>query len=174
MRTIPRSIPVTLSALTALAALTACSVESAETVELFSFTNGAGSACTALVVVATWDTDDADPGDEVESSIDCELPPPGRQPVAEERLPFSDPEPEREWGWREVLTMTDAHGRACTAVTTLLESGEVEETGLDCDYPPQGQRPGAVSRQAHPDPPDADFDRGSVQFASFDDAHGRV
>lgn len=174
MRTIPRGVPVTLSVLTALAALTACSVESAETVDLFSFTNGAGSACTALVVVAAWSTDDVDPGDEVESSIDCELPPAGRQPVVEERLSFPDPEPEREWGLREVITMTDAHGRACTAVATVLESGEVEETGLDCDYPPEGRSPGAVSRRAHPDPPDEGFDRGSVQFASFDDAHGRV
>ncbi len=94
------------------------------------------------MVVAAWDTGDADPGDEAGSGTGCGPPPPGRQPVVEERLSFPDPEPER--GLREVVTMTDAHGRVCTASASHAGTeeplfgddpfGEGVEIDLTCEY----------------------------------------
>lgn len=43
----------------------------------------------------------------------------------------------------EVVTWTDEHGRACTGVAVVDSSdGDREVTSIDCDYPPEGQKPG--------------------------------
>ncbi|MEU5522675.1 hypothetical protein AB0L56_14650 [Streptomyces sp. NPDC052079] len=43
----------------------------------------------------------------------------------------------------EIITWTDEHGRACTGV--VIKDGDDsgrEVTSIDCDYPPDGVRPG--------------------------------
>lgn len=170
MRAGTRGISV-LSVSAVLLTATSC-VNSAETVDLVSFTNAHGAACTALVVIAAYGSEYIASGDETESSIDCEFPPEGKTPVREERQAFPDPEPDRRWGWTELITLTDAHGRACTLVATTVGSGAVDESSIDCDYPPPERRPGPSVRESPPDPdPDSDDDR--IQLVVFTDAHGR-
>jgi hypothetical protein len=58
--------------------------------------------------------------------------------------------------YSEIITFTDEHGRACTATVVVdqetAESDDHEVTALDCDYPPEGERPGPESRRSVPDP----------------------
>lgn len=43
----------------------------------------------------------------------------------------------------EIVTFTDEHGRVCTgAVVVDSEDGDREVTALDCEYPPEGRKPG--------------------------------
>ncbi|MFI8192367.1 hypothetical protein ACIF8T_26880 [Streptomyces sp. NPDC085946] len=52
----------------------------------------------------------------------------------------------------EIVTWTDAHGRACTGVVMVdPEDAEREVTGIDCDYPPQGRQPGRRTTEPLPD-----------------------
>ncbi|HLU95374.1 MAG TPA: hypothetical protein VKZ89_00885 [Thermobifida alba] len=138
-----------------------------------SFTNEHGAACTALVVLATEGTEYTSRGDETESSVDCEFLPEGAAPVRADRRVFPDPAPEEEWDWTELVTVVDAHGRACTLVATTLGTGAVDESSIDCDYPPPGREPGPAVRQSPPDP-DADSDNSRIQLVTFTDTHGRA
>ncbi|MBX9386686.1 hypothetical protein ACFPZ0_00310 [Streptomonospora nanhaiensis] len=166
--------PVRLPLLLGAVALTAagCGHVPTETVDIVSFTGAGGTACTVLVAVSPASPDTyTNAGDETDASIDCEAPPRGREPVRQDRRPL--PEPERDWEWEELITTTDAHGRACTLVASTLGSGVVDETRIDCDYPPEGVEPGEQTRRQPPDPdPESDDDRASV--VAFTDAHGRA
>ncbi|MDA2812763.1 hypothetical protein O4J56_19110 [Nocardiopsis sp. RSe5-2] len=161
-----------LAAVGLLAAASACSsAPTAESAHIVSFTEPAGAVCTSVVVVSPGD-ENAGQGDETESSTDCETAPPERSRVEEDRRPLPDPRPDEEWAWVEMVTATDAHGRACTVVAVRLGTGVIDETSLDCDYPPVDVRPGPVVRTPPPDPdPESDDDR--VQVVSFADEHGR-
>ncbi|MDA0565709.1 hypothetical protein LG943_15505 [Streptomonospora sp. S1-112] len=165
--------PALLFAGVALAAA-GCGHVPTETADIVSFTGAGGTACTVLVVVSPDSPDEyTDRGDETDAGIDCEAPPRGREPVRQDRRPLPEPDPGRDWGWEELLTTTDAHGRACTIVASTLGSGEVDETRIDCDYPPEGVEPGERTRRPPPDPdPESDADRASV--VAFTDAHGRA
>ncbi|MFF5979647.1 hypothetical protein ACFY78_12465 [Streptomyces olindensis] len=56
-------------------------------------------------------------------------------------------EPDRS----EIVTWTDEHGRACTGVAVAdSEDGDREVTGIDCDYPPEGTRPGRATSRPLP------------------------
>lgn len=55
----------------------------------------------------------------------------------------------------EIVTFTDEHGRACTAVVvndTSDEGGRTgyEAQGLDCEYPPAGKTPGPETTKPMP------------------------
>jgi hypothetical protein len=150
-----------------------CGLQTTETVDIVGFTSAHGEACTSLVVISGTDGEYVREGDETESSLDCESPPPDRTPVDRNRRSLVDPDPERDWDQPQLLTATDAHGRACTLVAMVLASGQVDETTIDCDYPPEGRTPGPASRGLPPDPdPESDPDRVSV--ATFADGHGRA
>lgn len=172
MRTSTRGMPFLSISVTLLAA-TSCMIDSAETVDLVSFTNAHGAACTALVVLASTGSEYVSADDETESSVDCEFPPEGTVPVREERQSLPDPDPDERWDWTELITLTDAHGRACTLVATTLGTGAVDESSIDCDYPPPGREPGPAVRQSPPDP-DPDSDDSRIQLVTFIDAHGRA
>lgn len=52
----------------------------------------------------------------------------------------------------EVITWTDEHGRACTGVVIDdAEDRDREVTSIDCDYPPEGVRPGRSTTIPLPD-----------------------
>lgn len=57
--------------------------------------------------------------------------------------------------YSEVVTFTDEHGRACTAAVVVdqeqSEGDDYEVSGLDCDYPPEGQSPGPAGQQPLPE-----------------------
>ena len=171
---LPRRLPPSLPALALLVAVTACSVLPTDTVDIVSFTETSGAACTSVVVMSPGDRSNAvDEGDETESSTDCETPPSGRDGVQADRQRLDDPGTDEEWAMVEMLTITDAHGRACTLVAIKLANGAVDETSIDCDYPPEGARPGPDSRQPRIDPdPDSDPDR--VEVVTFTDEHDRT
>ncbi|MCK9872260.1 hypothetical protein MRI28_21905 [Nocardiopsis dassonvillei] len=171
---LPRRLPPSLPALGLLVAATACTVPTTDTVDIVSFTETTGAACTSVVVMSPGDSSNAvDEGDETESSTDCETAPAEHDRVERDRRALSDPRPDEEWEMVEMLTITDAHGRACTLVVITLGTGAVDETSIDCDYPPQGARPGPDSRQPRIDPdPDSDYDR--VEVVTFTDEHDRT
>lgn len=55
----------------------------------------------------------------------------------------------------EIVTFTDEHGRACTAVVVNDQSDEGGPTGreaqsLDCEYPPAGKSPGPATSRPLP------------------------
>lgn len=51
----------------------------------------------------------------------------------------------------EIVTFTDEHGRACTAVAVKDgDDGDYEVSSIDCDYPPDGRTPGPVTHQKLP------------------------
>ncbi|WP_150248952.1 hypothetical protein [Nocardiopsis deserti] len=139
-----------------------------------SFTETTGAACTSVVVMSRGNhSGSVDAGDETESSTDCETPPSEHDRVEENRRPLNDPSPDEAWEWVEMLTITDAHGRACTLVAIKLGTGAVDETSIDCDYPPEGVEPGPDSRQPRIDPdPESTGDR--VEIVTFTDEHGRT
>ncbi|WP_017591730.1 hypothetical protein [Nocardiopsis potens] len=158
------------AAAAALLATAACTgYEPAHHTDVVSHTDAHGAACTTVAVRKPG----ARTARETESSTDCAFPPEGERPAEAGRRPLPDPDPGREWGWTALLTFTDAHGRACTLAATLLGSGAVDETALDCDYPPPGASPGADTRTDPPDP-DPDSDDYRIEVASFTDAHGRA
>ncbi|MDA0565710.1 hypothetical protein LG943_15510 [Streptomonospora sp. S1-112] len=140
-------------------------------VDIVSFADPRGAACTALVVSrgGAFGGDD-----EIEGSADCEVPPADREPVPEDRrvLPIDVPALSVDQRGAELVTTTDAHGRACTLVATVLVGG-VDETSIDCDYPPEGVQPGSPTQQPPPDPGTrSDWNR--VAIATFADTHGRT
>ncbi|CAM5646954.1 hypothetical protein [Streptomyces coeruleorubidus] len=52
----------------------------------------------------------------------------------------------------EIVTWTDEHGRACTGVAIVdSEDGDREVSSIDCDYPPEGERPGRSTSAPLPD-----------------------
>ncbi|GAA2343706.1 hypothetical protein ACI2L4_14665 [Streptomyces sparsogenes] len=52
----------------------------------------------------------------------------------------------------EIFTWTDEHGRACTGVVVVdSEDGDREVTSIDCDYPPEGVKPGRTTSSPLPD-----------------------
>ncbi|MFW5418005.1 hypothetical protein J0910_15440 [Nocardiopsis sp. CNT-189] len=166
-----RAGPRLCAASAVLLATAACSgYEPAHHTDVVSHTDAHGAACTT---VAVWKPGGQTVPRETESSTDCAFPPGGERPAEDDRRPLPDPAPRREWGWTALLTFTDAHGRACTLAATLLGSGAVDETALDCDYPPPGASPGADTRTDPPDP-DPDSDDYRIEVASFTDAHGRA
>ncbi len=174
MRTPPRYFLPSLPALGLLVAVTGCLVTPTDTFDIVSFTDAAGAACTSVVVISgTNGNDFLNLSDETESGTDCETPPPERDRVEEDRRPIDDPRPDEGWETVEMLTITDAHGRACTLVVVTPHSGRADETSIDCDYPPEGTEPGPDSRQPPPDPdPDSDDDR--IEIVTFTDEHGRT
>ncbi|MFI6576047.1 hypothetical protein ACIBFB_09605 [Nocardiopsis sp. NPDC050513] len=174
MRDLSRHFLLPLPVLGLLVTATACTVAPTDTADIVSFTDVTGFACTSVVVVSPGSDDpNVDEGDETESSTDCETPPEGRAPVERDRRALPDPRPDEEWEWVEMLTATDAHGRACTLVAIRLGTGSIDETSLDCDYPPEGVEPGADTRRPPPDP-DPESDRDRVQVVAFADEHGRA
>ena len=51
----------------------------------------------------------------------------------------------------EIVTFTDEHGRACTAVAVKDgDDGDYEVSSIDCDYPPAGRTPGPVRHRELP------------------------
>jgi hypothetical protein len=165
--TLRKSLPI-LPAAVMLIALSGCMrVDTTSTVDIVSYSNTQGLVCTSLVVTT------ADKRYETESSTDCELSNPELKPVATARAPLTDPHPDTKWEWAALATTTDANGRACTLTLTLLGTNAVDETSLDCDYPPEGTHPGPATRSSVPDP-DPESDRSRIEAVTFADAHGRT
>ncbi|NYI95147.1 hypothetical protein HNR12_001424 [Streptomonospora nanhaiensis] len=156
--------PLVLAAVAVAAS--GCTLYSTSTVDIVSSANPRGAACTALVVTRA--------GAEIEGSADCEVPPADHEPVHEDRraVPVAVPDLSTDQRRAELVTTTDAHGRACTLVATVLVGG-VDETSIDCDYPPPGVRPGSPTQQQPPDP-DTRSDWERVAVATFADTHGRT